>query len=164
MKKEKFNFFESILDDDFVDDFITLIDGILKSKEEKTEERKEERDNDNSYYHYKYDKYLDNQHVEHEEKEIENGKVVKDCGWSNTLCDKGQCDKVNQDKTNEVKAEIGDELRLTCQGLLEQNKILERENDEFKLENDLLVEENLNLKEEIKVLKKKLNDIKSLFN
>ena len=68
-----FKFFDDFFGTDFNKTFSDMLEA-FKKEQEKEGENKE----DSSYFHKVFDKYENGEHVEHEEKEVKDGKVIKD--------------------------------------------------------------------------------------
>lgn len=54
------------------------------------EEKKNESENDHSYFHTIKDRYENGEHVSHVEKEVKDGKVIKDINNTFKIEDKGE--------------------------------------------------------------------------
>ena len=84
-------------------------------------------DNNHSYYHSVKDKYANGEHISHSEKEIKDGKVIKDvdnsfelenkknCQCNDNVC---QCDK----KLYEKKETLEQSLRSAEKALVEKDR------------------------------------------
>ena len=121
---------------DFMKDFNNLLDSeASESKEEKCD------DEPNSYYHYMCDKYENGKHVSHKEKEVKNGKVLKDVDNSmNIENKKEQCSCEKQKIEN--KEEKDKEVCALKQKLEEMQK------------------EHLKMEEHLKSMEKKCTELK----
>lgn len=73
---DNFKFFDDFFGTDFNKTFSDMLESFKKERE-KEDENKE----DSSYFHKVFDKYENGEHVEHSEKEVKDGKVIKDDGY-----------------------------------------------------------------------------------
>lgn len=71
-----FKFFEDFFGTDFNKTFSDMLEAFKKEQEKEGENKK-----DSSYFHKVFDKYENGEHVEHAEKEVKDGKVIKDNGY-----------------------------------------------------------------------------------
>lgn len=71
-----FNFFDDFFGTDFNKAFSDMLEAFKKEQEKGDENKK-----DSSYFHKVFDKYENGEHVEHVEKEVKDGKVIKDDGY-----------------------------------------------------------------------------------
>ena len=71
-----FKFFEDFFGTDFNKTFSDMLEAFKKEQEKEDENKK-----DSSYFHKVFDKYENGEHVEHTEKEVKDGKVIKDDGY-----------------------------------------------------------------------------------
>jgi predicted RNase H-like nuclease (RuvC/YqgF family) len=71
-----FKFFEDFFGTDFNKTFSDMLEAFNKEQEKEDENKK-----DSSYFHKVFDKYENGEHVEHAEKEVKDGKVIKDDGY-----------------------------------------------------------------------------------
>lgn len=123
------NIFKSI-EKDF-EDFVNHFDDIIKEKDNDTEK----------YYYKRFDKYVNGEHIEHNEKEIVNGEVTKNDAFSKCLsnkkeeCDcKCQCNKKQEDYILELERE-NENLKKTIDVLTNKLKKVSHEN--YSLDNKL---------------------------
>ena len=106
------------------------------SNEENNNEKKDE--NNKSYFHYVNNTYRNGKLVEHQEKEVKDGKVLKD----------------------EKKVEAIEDKQKVDENVNKLNLLLKEKDEKIKnLENLLVKYENEN-----KVLKEKFDKVKNLFN
>ena len=107
---------------------------------ELTNEEKDEEDVNHSYFHSIKDKYEDGEHVYHQEKEVKDGKVLKDEKKTFALDDKGcKCCK-------SVEVKDGNEQKK-CDSTVDEDNFFVKEINKLKDEkrkNDKLEEENDN--------------------
>ena len=71
-----FKFFDDFFGTDFNKTFSDMLEAFKKEQEKEDENKK-----DSSYFHKVFDKYENGEHVEHVEKEVKDGKVIKDNGY-----------------------------------------------------------------------------------
>lgn len=71
-----FKFFDDFFGTDFNKTFSDMLEAFKKEQEKEDENKK-----DSSYFHKVFDKYENGEHVEHVEKEVKDGKVIKDDGY-----------------------------------------------------------------------------------
>lgn len=71
-----FKFFDDFFGTDFNKTFSDMLEAFKKEQEKEDENKK-----DTSYFHKVFDKYENGEHVEHVEKEVKDGKVIKDDGY-----------------------------------------------------------------------------------
>ena len=71
-----FKFFDDFFGTDFNKTFSDMWEAFKKEQEKEDENKK-----DSSYFHKVFDKYENGEHVEHVEKEVKDGKVIKDDGY-----------------------------------------------------------------------------------
>lgn len=71
-----FKFFDDFFGTDFNKTFSDMLEAFKKEQEKEDENKK-----DSSYFHKVFDKYENGEHVEHAEKEVKDGKVIKDDGY-----------------------------------------------------------------------------------
>ena len=71
-----FKFFDDFFGTDFNKTFSDMLEAFKKEHEKEDENTK-----DSSYFHNVFDKYENGEHVEHVEKEVKDGKVIKDDGY-----------------------------------------------------------------------------------
>lgn len=65
----------------------------LDERFEKLSKEMDEKDCDRSYFHSVSDKYENGEHVSHKEKEVKDGKVIKDVGFGVGIEDKSKNEK-----------------------------------------------------------------------
>ena len=133
-----FKFFEDFFGTDFNKTFSDMLEAFKKEQEKEDENKK-----DSSYFHKVFDKYENGEHVEHTEKEVKDGKVIKDDGYvkdANKDCislnDQGNVSllKYNDypvdtcDNSCKRDAEIA-ELNETIKKLRFQNEFLQHQYD-----------------------------------
>ena len=145
--------------------------------EEKCENKKKDEPKHKSYYHYVCDKFKNGENVYHQEKEVEDGKVLKDeghgCGYisdndNTTLKSESECKKTCKEKAKykEYEKSFTNENNLLKQQVYKlQNDIKELEKSclSFRDENKVLKDKISTLKEENDELRYKFNAIKSMF-
>ena len=141
------------------------IDEFEKFVEDNEKKESCKKDDENhSYYHYVSDKYEDGKHVSHNEKEVKDGKVVKDVHDSINIEDKNEkkCseNKPSQKTSNyECIKKLKDDVNhfaAKCECLNERNKKLEKKIEMLEdINNKLQVEKNN--------LEIKLESIKAMF-
>lgn len=68
-----FKFFDDFFGTDFNKTFSDMLEAFKKEQTKGDENKK-----DSSYFHKVFDKYENGEHVEHVEKEVKDGKVIKD--------------------------------------------------------------------------------------
>lgn len=99
---------------------------LLQNEQKKENKENEEKDDDeHSYYHKVTDTYEDGEHTSHVEKEVKDGKVLKDVNETfkiedksdvkDTCCEKSECDK-------DEKLKCYDEKLKEANGLLIEAK------------------------------------------
>ena len=71
-----FKFFDDFFGTDFNKTFSDMLEAFKKEQTKGDENKK-----DSSYFHKVFDKYENGEHVEHVEKEVKDGKVIKDDGY-----------------------------------------------------------------------------------
>lgn len=71
-----FKFFDDFFGTDFNKTFSDMLEAFKKEQTKGDENKK-----DSSYFHKVFDKYENGEHVEHVEKEVKDGKVIKDNGY-----------------------------------------------------------------------------------
>ena len=71
-----FKFFDDFFGTDFNNTFSDMLEAFKKEQTKGDENKK-----DSSYFHKVFDKYENGEHVEHVEKEVKDGKVIKDDGY-----------------------------------------------------------------------------------
>lgn len=157
----------------FYDEFKEL----EKEKDEKVE--KDEKDEkDESYYHKIYDKYEDGKHTNHIEKEIKNGKVLKDINENYKLEDKSKCCKENVDNSikntecsceNKIKCcenskdtvnDYEEQLKEAIESLGKANSLLAEAQKTISMQNDIIDE----YKQQLYKMEAKLNRVKNLID
>jgi len=153
--------FEVFMDEanEFMNEFNELFsekESCKKScKEEKCEEKKKDEPKHKSYYHYVCDKFKNGKNVYHQEKEVEDGKVLKDEGHG--------CGYISDNDNTTIKS--NDECKKTCKekSITIENEALKQQI--YKLQNDIkeLEKSSRKLENENVELRRKLNSIKSLF-
>lgn len=73
---DNINFFDDFFGTDFNKTLSDMLEAFKKEQEKEGENKK-----DSSYFHKVFDKYENGEHVEHSEKEVKDGKVIKDDGY-----------------------------------------------------------------------------------
>lgn len=73
---DNINFFDDFFGTDFNKTLSDMLEAFKKEQEKEGENKK-----DSSYFHKVFDKYENGEHVEHAEKEVKDGKVIKDNGY-----------------------------------------------------------------------------------
>lgn len=109
------------------------------NKNQKKEENKDDKEKCHSYCHCVSDKYENGEHISHKEKEIKDGKVIKDIEDTKNIESK---------KEEQKKSEI-ETLKEEIARLLKHNKELSQINNQLQHE-----------KRELEI---KLSKIKSMF-
>ena len=146
-------------------------------KEEKCENKKKDEPKQKSYYHYVCDKFKNGKNVYHQEKEVEDGKVLKDeghgCGYisdndNTTIKSESECKKTCKEKAKykEYEKSFTNENNLLKQQVYKlQNDIKELEKSSLNLrcENKVLTDKISTLRKENDELRYKFNAIKSMF-
>lgn len=90
------------------------------------EEKKNENENDHSYFHSIEDKYENGEHVSHKEKEIKDGKVLKDVNDTFKIEVKGKEEAENGSNDYEEKLKKATDLLEEAQKtIVNQQKQLE---------------------------------------
>ena len=118
----------------------------------------EEDDENKSYYHYVYDKFDNGEHVAHKEKEVKDGKVLKDVNDTKNIESKKKED--NKTEQKECHCNVGKDYKK----LDEENNTLKVEllNDKAHISK---IEGKLNeLEKEIYRLHRECNELKDLNN
>ena len=131
---DNFNFFEDFFGTDFHKTFSDMLEAFKKEQEKEGENKK-----DSSYFHKVFDKYENGEHVEHAEKEVKDGKVIKDVDYAKetnkdciSLTDQGNASRLKYndypvdtyDNGGKCDAEIA-ELKETIKNLRLKNASLE---------------------------------------
>lgn len=121
-----FKFFDDFFGTDFNKTFSDMLEAFKKEQEKEDENKK-----DSSYFHKVFDKYENGEHVEHVEKEVKDGKVIKDDGYIKetnkdciSLSDQGNasglkyndcpidtCDKCDKCKCESEIAELNETIK-----------------------------------------------------
>lgn len=140
---DNINFFDDFFGTDFNKTLSDMLEAFKKEQEKEDENKK-----DSSYFHKVFDKYENGEHVEHTEKEVKDGKVIKDDGYvkeTNKDCislnDQGNASglKYNDcpidlcDNSGKCDAEIA-ELNETIKKLRFQNDFFRKQYDALKKE------------------------------
>lgn len=121
-----FKFFDDFFGTDFNKTFSDMLEAFKKEQTKGDENKK-----DSSYFHKVFDKYENGEHVEHVEKEVKDGKVIKDDGYIKetnkdciSLSDQGNasglkyndcpidtCDKCDKCKCESEIAELNETIK-----------------------------------------------------
>lgn len=150
--------FETIFNEFFGD-----IDWEKFAEKMKNFEEKNNAENDGkSYFHAIEDEYEDGKHVLHKEKEVKDGKVIKDINDNCLTVIKQDENKTIENEAFNTETEIR-ELKAENERLLKE---IAKKNETIKHLRDYNCKQNNNLERLIlknKELTNKLNNIKKLF-
>lgn len=140
---------------DFMKDFNNLLDS--EAKETKEEECDDEP---KSYYHYMCDKYENGKHVSHKEKEVKDGKVLKDVDNCMNIEDKTE-NKKESCNCEKQKVENKEEKDKNVCDL--KQKLADMQKEHLKMEEHLRFMEKrfTELKEHTHNLKSQLEKVTS---
>ena len=140
--------FRELFGEDVWDDFY---DKFAKLSEKVEKEQKENKDDEESYFHEVSDTYEDGNHTSHVEKEVKNGKVLKDVNETYKIEDKSKCCK--KEKCHHEKIDTNEVYE---QKLREANDLLSEAHETIKDQKmtiETLMEENARLSNKFKVMK-----------
>ena len=115
----------------------------------------DDKSNSKSYY-YKRDEYKDGEQVRHVEKEVKDGKVIKDVDTSKNIENKKEEAIKNCEHSEDI-----DELKKEIKELTGANKELKEECKRLNNDKMELYNRNTDLEHSIKELETKLANIKS---
>lgn len=115
----------------------------------------DDKSNMKSYY-YKRDEYENGEKVRHIEKEVKDGKVIKDVDTSKNIENKKEEAIENCEHSEDV-----DELKKEIKRLTEENEKLKEEYKRLDNDKMKLYKRNIDLEHSIKELETKLANIKS---
>ena len=132
-------------------------------------EEDEENEKGSSYFHKVEDKYDNGQHVSHVEKEIKDGKVIKDVNEAFKIENK-ECDETEEEELSleDYKGKLkksNDLLMEAKETIQEQTKMinkLKRQYDDYGEHMQWQNKKIVNLEDENKELKTKLKTITDL--
>lgn len=138
------------------DEFTKAAKELLEKYSEENEKKEEETNR--SYFHKVYDEYKDGEHVAHEEKEVKDGKVLKDEVFTKELSDKTdeepkkvECKK-NEDNLTKLQNELN-EYKDYVYKHTKKEIFLKDENEKLKAEVNELTAKNQYLEEKLKTIK-----------
>lgn len=108
-----------------------------EQKKESKENEKKEEDDEHSYYHKVTDTYEDGEHTSHVEKEVKDGKVLKD---------------VNETFKIEDKKECCSNIKNSCEKVCDNGCDITWYEDKLKEANDLLNEAKETIQQQTEVI------------
>ena len=170
-----FKFFDDFFGTDFNKTFSDMLEAFKKEQEKEDENKK-----DSSYFHKVFDKYENGEHVEHVEKEVKDGKVIKDDGYIKetnkdciSLSDQGNasCLKYNDcpidtcDNCDKCKCESEiAELNETIKKLRLKNASLELNYNNLKEKNEKIDKEKIKWNKEYREISTKYQKLVNKVN
>jgi hypothetical protein len=143
---------EKIFEELFGEDFNELFNNSVFD-ESKDDEKDEEKEDTHTYYHKVCDKYEDGKRVSHVEKEVKDGKVLKDV--KDTPKIEAKCDAkcIGPKNEHEVKQTETDK----------EYEKLSAEYKKLKAQHNVLAKEYNNMCDELYEAQKKLDEISRVF-
>lgn len=155
--------FEKIFNELFDDNFMKKMREVLKEYDDTEIKVEDDKDDTHSYFHSVSDKYDNGKHVSHKEKEIKNGKVLKDVNEIYQIEDKNKCNektKCTCDKTNECQEEKSSLSDYYEKKLKEASELLEQAQNTIKKQQGVIT----NLEKDNKEFRSKFTTLRDLFN
>lgn len=142
---------------DYYDELMEKFDGDEEKDDEKTETH--------SYFHSIKDKYEDGEHVSHKEKEIKDGKVIKDeqfdythsledgkgCCKEEKECCKENCDEKKPTSHGKYYKELSEHYKGRAKDLEKENQELKEKLAEVEAQKNFLLGKFEQVKEVFKV-------------
>ena len=138
-------------------DFLLDLAAIVNEHIAENEENEESGNTTSSYYHFISDRFENGKKVSHKEKEIRDGKVLKNISQSTAIEDKAECEEFHRNG-DEEKSANGDANELSV-----ANTILKSKVEELEILLKEKADDYSELLNENKVLRDKLENIKKLF-
>lgn len=154
-----FNFID-FYDFKLIDEAFDAVEKELNDMLKVSNEKKD--DEGHSYYHKITDKYENGERVSHTEKEVKDGKVIKDVNEKKAICDKACCkdkEEVNEPKIEKVRCDYYKKLLGETEERLKA-ELCEKKEAEIKYKENVKYIEHLEA--ENQALKKKLESLKDL--
>ena len=102
----------------------------LDERFEKLSKEMDEKDCGHSYFHSVSDNYENGEHVSHKEKEVKDGKVIKDVGFGVGIEDKSKNEN-NNDKVEgkeDIESQYKRKMEELCNKIDEKNEIIDKLN------------------------------------
>ena len=117
-------FFDAFFNDadDLFEEFNKLVNKF--DNETKEDNEKEKKNNNENYYHFLSNKYKNGKCVEHQEKIVDNGKVVKNEAFA--------IDDKKKEETKTIGSEVIKAKNNEIEKLKAENEILKKENENLK--------------------------------
>ena len=147
------------------EDFLKEADELMAKLIEEATQKEEKDNNSQSYYHSISDKFENGRHVSHQEKEVKNGKVLKDVHQENCRIEDKK-EKENEEPTKDDTQNWEVLYKAALPEITKLKKLLDETKENHKIvcnKYDSLMESYRKLKAENNRLQRKLDSIKTLF-
>lgn len=164
------NLFDAFMDDanDLMNEVNELFSEKKQSKKECDKEKCEPKCK--SYYHYVCDKFKNGENVYHQEKEVKDGKVLKDEGHGCGCITNNDDASIKSDSECKKNCTENSKLKEYEKAVSNENEVLKQKNcklrshiNKLECECEEYKNEICELKKENEELRRKFNAIKSMF-